>query len=469
MTQGRKGLRRRKGAKTASLLLVASLTIPAQLAAQGVRGTAATTVRYAQIRPIERDSALTFRPGDPQSSVLLSQDVSLTTWGLGVEGLSATFLLRARATLAGDFDWPRYDDPFDAVLAYSELARERYRIRLGRQRNSSGLGFTSFDGLEASFNALPALRVQAYGGRSLGRGLESPRHQALSALEDFLPDEEAVLLGAALEFEPVRQLAGSVRYQNEFYADGSGMLSERASLDLRAARLGPVTAEVAADYDIAFNRLGKAHLTVRYPLSAQQLNFALTARQYRPFFELWTIWGFFSPVGYREAELQAGWRPRPATDFSLMLAARRYEETNADEFLLAAQDDALRVTVRSQLELPGRTGLDAEYRLEHSFGGFLHSAEVGADWPIGERLRLGAYGTAFEQILEFRVGDAILFGFGGDVDAALSTRLHLNAGATLYRQNIRNRPTGADWNQTRAWATVEYRFGRDPGPLGDRQ
>jgi hypothetical protein len=88
-----------------------------------------------------------YRPGEVQSATFASQDVGLTAWGFGVTGVSATVLLRARADLAGEFEWPRSDDPFDAVLAYAQYNRGTLRARLGRQLNVSGLGYAGYDGL----------------------------------------------------------------------------------------------------------------------------------------------------------------------------------------------------------------------------------------------------------------------------------------------------------------------------------
>ena len=404
-----------------------------------------------------------FAPADPEDALFFAQDVSFTAWGMGVEGLSATFFLRARADIAGEFLWPRYDDAFDAILGYAELARERYRVRLGRQRNLSGLGFTSFDGIGAQFDASDRIRFELYGGRSLARGLESARHDALAAVEDFLPDANAILGGGAAEFDAGRSVSGALRYQIEFWSDGSGIVSERAAFDLRAAELGPIEAEFSADYDVAFNHLGSANLSLRYPLLDRSLILEATARRYRPFFELWTIWGFFSPVGYREAELQAAWRPSQRVDLTVQAGLRNYEETDADAFLVAPEGDTRRLTVRSRVQLPRAIDLDAEYRLEHGFGAFVNSGELTTGWRPHERLRVGTYATAFQQILEFRTGNAIVLGLGAHADARISSRINLAGGITLYRQNIDNRPSGADWNQTRAWAALEFGFGGDPG------
>ena len=477
----------------AAVLAVLALAASAEGSAQGLRGTALSSLQYAQIRPITRDtvdSALVvrspagrlqyngvpvecagsictfFRPADPQSAVMLTQDVGLTAWGIGVTGLSATVLLRARADLAGAFAWPRDDDAFDAILAYADLTRERYRVRAGRQLNVSGLGFTSFDGASVRFAASDPLHVEVYAGRSLGRGLEAPRHSALDAFEDFLPDENAILAGAAAELDAGARVSSVLRYQTEFWVDGSGLLAERASADIRVVRLGPFEADASVDFDVAFLKLGKSHITLRAPLVRARAVVEATARRYRPFFEYWTIWGFFSPVGYSEAELQARVHPVAWADLSVLAAVRQYDETNASSFLLSPEDRTIRGEIQTNVNLPHDVDVDARYQVEHGFGAFTQSIDASALWSVTDAAQLGAYATTFQQILEFRTGNALVFGLGAHARADISDRIRFAGGATLYRQNIENRPSGADWNQTRAWSSLEIAFGRDPGTAG---
>ena len=86
-----------------------------------------------------------YTPRDVVHGVVATQDVSATAWGFGLQGLSATILLRGRTNLADDLRWPRSDDPFDAILAYAQLQRSVFRVRAGRQQNISGLGFSGYD------------------------------------------------------------------------------------------------------------------------------------------------------------------------------------------------------------------------------------------------------------------------------------------------------------------------------------
>lgn len=479
-----------RGWAAAAVLLLGAA---APAGAQGVTGSAQTNVRYLEIRPIRQDTVsrervtqrtdgglefegfpvfcvtetdcVFYRSQPVQHGAVLTQDVELTAWGLGVTGLSASLLLRGRTALGGEFSYPRVDDPFDAVLAYLELNRERYRVRAGRQRTLSGLGASSFDGLGVLVEPRAGLRVEAFGGRSLAPGLSEPRHHALRGLDDFdfLLEREAVLLGAELGAEPAPGSALTLRYQREIWTDRSGLLSERASLSARTTALRPVLLFGAADYDFAFGRLGKAHLRAQLPLPAQRLTLEATARRYVPYFELWTIWGLFSPVAYHEALLQASWQPRTVLALWLAGGYRRFDETHAPVFLEPLKDASWRAEAGGRWQLSPAFALEGSYRLEGPVGAFLSAGDASLAYRPGERLGVWLRGTALQQIEEFRVGEGALLGGGAGLDIELRRGARLAGGIDVFRQTRTRRPAAADWNQRRGWLSLEVGFGRDPG------
>ncbi len=471
--------------------------LPAVGVAQGIRGTMFTTARYLELRPIEQqtvpralvteqpDGRLAFE-GIPvfcegtdvctfyrslpvADAVMLTQDVDFTAWGLGMQGLSATVLLRARAQLAGDFVPPRAEEPFDAVLAYAELVRDQYRLRLGRQRNLSGLGFLGFDGLDVLVEPLPWLRVQGYGGRGLARGVYQPRSRALQGLDDreFVMDQNAYLFGAEVAALNAAGSSVALRYQSEIWGDRSGLLSERALLTARTAELRPVILSAAADWDFAFGRVGKAHLQAQHPLPQQRVMLEATARRYVPFFEYWTIWGFFSPVAYHEGELRASWSPVPQAGVWASAGHRVYAPTHAGIFIRPVEDRSWRLGVGGRWQVAPELILDGAYRLEGPVGAFGVSGDAAVTWqPLGW-LGLSGHALVLQQIEEFRVGSGIVLGGGFALNAELLPNLHLTGGLDLYQQTQENRPGEADWTQRRGWLGLQLGFGTDPGVRGE--
>ena len=478
------------------LAAVACLALAAGgLEAQGFRGELVTSARFIEVRPIgldtvPRDQVVEGPGGEPtfegervfcqnpdvcvryrsrpvEEAVAAAQDLRLTGWGFGVQGLSAHLHARTRQDLGSDFVWPRTDDDFDLLQGYVQYNRGPVRARLGRQRLTSGLGFSSYDG--ASVLVEPGgdlgdlgLRLEAYGGRSLARGLSEPRHEALRGAGTFFPDKDAWLVGAAVGAEPVAGTRFTARYQREIWSDRSALLSERASLDVRSDFFRPVTLEGSMDWDFAFGRVGKAHLTARVPVD-DRLTVELTGRRYLPYFELWTIWGFFSPVAFHEGQARVTWAPSPSVGVWAAGGYRSYGDADTEPVLGGVSDDGWTASAGGTVRATGRVRLSGSYRVERSAGAFLSSGQLEASWQALDRVRLTVHGTASQQIEEFRVGEGVVAGGGASLRILLPLEMELSGGASLYRQTFENRPSGVDWDQLRAWSSLRIPLGGDPG------
>jgi hypothetical protein len=411
------------------------------------------------------DRCTYFNAGPIVSGSAMSLDVSVTAWGLGVRGLSATALARTRRDVGGEFALPRTEDRFDLLLAYAELARERWRARAGRLRTAAGLGFSAYDGAELQLRPRGSLRVEGYAGRSLAPGLEESRDAALDPIEAFVPDQSSWLFGAALGWEPARHTGLALRYQRDLLGDRSVLLSERASFDARTTAWRPVTLEMSTDWDVALSRIGKSHIAVSYPAS-RALTLRASARRYLPYFELWTIWGYFSPVAYREAELDAAWAASPGLNLRGGIAWRAYEEHDASVIFDELHDDAVRMRLGG-VYTGGPWTASAEYRLDRAVGAFFNGGDAEVRWLALDGLELGAHVIATQQIMEFRLGDERIWGAGASVRWQLGRRLLATAGATRYAHQVDGRPTRGDWDQTRAWVALDVGFGSEPDSLDE--
>ncbi len=460
---------------------------PAPGHAQGVRGWAGTHLRYVEVRPFVTDTfpfeeavigpggeftvdglpvsclpdlfCTALVPTSMEHAVVASHEVGFTAWGFGVTGLSATGLILARDKLSGDFVWPRSDDPLDLALGYLEWTRSGLRMRLGRQNVASGLGFASFDGLETTVLVTPTIRVQAFGGRSLARGLLEPRNEALRGVEDFIPDDQAYLIGGSLRMSPEASTQVEVRYQREAWTGGHHLISERASLDLRTRRFSPVSLTASVDYDFGFGRVGKANLLAEYAVS-NSFDLRARLRRYLPYFELSTIWGFFSPVAYHEGDLEFLWSARPGLQLWGGAAWRKYEDAEVTVVRRPLEDDALQVRsgVRTRLGTAG--SLSAGYRLELGAGSYLQGADLNVTWDVTPRVSVEARSSLFQQIGEFRLGNAMVVGGGVIARARLASRWGIEAGATRYRNVDREREDDRfDGSHDRVWTSIRVDLG----------
>ena len=492
--RGRRGTSRASKLGIAILLPALALALPPQASAQGVRGWVGTTVQMVEMRPYGQDTiprgnvvatedGTYFFDGRPVSCFLsefcteyvalaedqvvaATQDVSLTAWGFGMQGLSFTTLLRARAHAGSDMLWPRSDDAFDAMLAYAQLLRGSFTYRLGRQEVRSGLGFPAFDGGSVTY-ARGMNQVAAYGGRSLARGLREPTNEALRGIEDFLVDEGVYLFGASVR----SRLEGAVvtaRYHRETLADGSGLVGERGSVDF-STTLPRLRVTGSVDYDFAFNRLGKSDVTVGLPLENGRVLVEASARRYTPYFQLSTIWGFFEPVSYSELELRGSWSPGSVLGVWASAGRRNYQDTETQTLLGPVSDSGWRTNAGARWQVrPGWT-VDGSYRLEWGPGAFLSSGDVALRFDAWDRLNLSVSGTSFQQVEEFRVGDGRALGGGFSFDLKVTERANLAGGMSVLRHRDGGSVFTSPWNQTRGWTSLRINVGEDPGLANRRR
>ncbi|MGA2383337.1 MAG: hypothetical protein ABSG61_07865 [Gemmatimonadales bacterium] len=451
----------------ALLALAATAAGPQALRAQAFRLHWTTTAEYVQLRPIEYDSASGAYEALPVAyAAPVTQDVEVSAWGLGVEGLRGYALMRGRAALGSELVWPRYGDHFDLLAAYLELQRQTWRLRLGRQQRASALGWYAFDGLTAGWQPVSALRIEGYGGRGLARATLQPYNSpALLALDPLHPDQGTILLGAALSATPFARSSFSAIYQREVLSDRSGLVSERAAVDGRVGIGSFLTLSGSADADLAEQWIGKASVSAAVRLSRSTF-ISLEAFRYRPTLDLTTIWGAFVPEsnnGYT-ASLQLA----AASDlsFSGAFTYRRWQPLSAGSpFLVDVPDNQKEVTLGAHARR-GALALDGSYHLELGYGGDQSGGDVSVAWAPQDGWRAGLSGTAFKQTDMVRVTGGTVFGVGANIRTPLGHRLGLSADVTRYFQRRLAGTTGVDWNQTRASLTFDWTMGADADRTG---
>ncbi|HEX4933295.1 MAG TPA: hypothetical protein VFV33_08965, partial [Gemmatimonadaceae bacterium] len=190
----------------------------------------------------------------------------------------------------------------------------------------------------------------------------------------------------------------------------------------------------------------------------------LEARRRRPFFETWTIWGAFAPVGFDEGRAEFAWRsPNELWMVSAHGGYRAYAEAHAGSDFLPLRSDGWRAGAEASW-LPGEHFAGtASYAIDIGFGASRSDAAVGARWTPNARWVLGASVTDFQTIYEFRVGTGRVLGATVDGSVRVADDLRLVADATLYRHRLTNDAPGTDWSQRRASVRLEWALGGDPG------
>lgn len=462
---------------------------------QAVRFTGATTVRYLELRPLVADSVAVedtrgggilrrgpdgqvvrcvtgaafcayLASGPTASTAPVSQDLTASAWGFG-RGIRGYVHLRGRAVVGGEEAlWPRADDTFEALAAYVEVDRSRIRVRAGRQWMASGLGFYNFDGATLELRPLPGVYLTAYGGRGLVRGVSEPRTGgALAAIEPFAPEEGDFLVGVVGEWRHGPPLTLSVQYQREVRTDRKGLHAERLAADGSWRRdRGELTASLEAD--LAGRTLDEIGLEATFRLDPATGVSALY-RLHRPYFEAWTIWGAFDPVGYSELGGRGWWRPPGGPlGADLRVAWRTYDDTHASSSFGAFRGSGWRAVLSATAAPAPGWGVQARLGTDIGFGAARDEASLRVERRFDGRTHVGASVQAFQQAYEFRVDEGTVLGAGIDGGIRLTARARLDASVTAYRHHAGQSLPTPDWSQLRGSLTARWTVGTEPSAGG---
>ena len=408
-----------------------------------------------------------FRPGPVLRGGPVVTSADLTLWGLGVRGLSVRVNARAGFELGDDEVWPGIEPNGQLIEGYAEYGHRLFTARAGRQLLPGRLGVIGFDGGKVSFHpGHHGITADAFVGLSLARATAVPlTSPALNPLDEFRPGQRGVAAGAAVGWSS-RLAEFRLDYQREVDRESHHFASERAALSLDFHPRLHWSLLAGAEYDLANTWFGNADASLRY--SAPWITLLGGVRQYRPRFDLWTIWGAFSPVPYHA--VNGGVWLRPIRTLELRVVGEHYafSPTETETPLVSVDDDGDRIGVGISYSPTARVSLDVGYRDEQGPGGASEGIEGTVTVRPAADLSLVAYGSTFDRPLEFRFQDASLDALGFETEWRASERLRLAAGAAYYWE-ARHRPDAAafDWNQTRltARATLLLRSRADLVPL----
>lgn len=469
---------------------LAIVLAPTLLGAQGLRISGVTVVQLVDIRPLVIDSLpANSVPGTgewrstssgvpaicPETSAFcqfeastaratatpLLQDLTIAGWGW-VEGLSFQADVRARTQLSGTstFVYPRTDDHFDVLDAFAQLARASWQARLGRQWARSGLGAYDFDGGDLLVHR-DQLSIEGWAGRALVEGLNDPYTSAqLAAVDNLPPQQQGYLFGARARYRSDALTAASLTYQRILIADRSGLYSERAAFDASTKRLGAAL-DLDLTYDFATADWNEARLRVASS-STGILGWSAELRHSRPYFELWTIWGAFSPVGFDEGRATIDWRPHAVPlAFAVRGAYRQYADANTSD--LALRTNGWRAG--ADVIWRGESTISASGSYDVDIGSGAANTDVRADlrWIPSPVFTLGGEAMIAQNIYEFRVGTGRIYGLSLDGSRFITADVQLELSAGIYRHTLTNGAPGPDWSQRRGVLRLEWMLGRDPG------
>lgn len=472
-------------------LILLTFALPAALAAQGIRISGVTTMQFVELRPLVADSLAASsvpgtgewrntadgvpalcpvggafcqyeRSGNRINAAPVLQDLTLAAWGFG-QGLSFHANVRARTQIGSDttFIYPRANDHLDVVDAYAQLERGAWLSRLGRQWVTGGLGAYSFDGADALWRR-DQFSVEGWSGRALIGGLNEPYTTAqLAAVDNLPPQQNGYLFGGRVRYRPDPLTAAALTYQRVLVADRSGLYSERAAFD-GSSRKFRAAIDLGLNYDFGTGDWNEARLRVG-TVGGGTLGYSVEARHSRPYFELWTIWGAFSPVGFDEARATADWGPSgsPVT-LSLRGAYRKYADAGTVGGI-SLRTNGWRAGGDVRWQGDGSLSAFGSYDVDIGSGAAGTDVRASTRWNASSELSLGVDLMVTQNIYEFRIGTGRILGaaLDGAVRVAPDARIVVDAG--LYQHMLMNGAPGPDWTQRRMSVRFEWMMGRDPG------
>ncbi|MDE3054674.1 MAG: hypothetical protein KGJ70_12360 [Gemmatimonadota bacterium] len=407
-----------------------------------------------------------YRSAARANLVALMQNLDVTAWGFR-PGLSFHAQLRAR-TAEGDARdlWPQATQTFDVLDAYVEYDRSPWNARLGRQWVSSGLGVFNFDGAAVTVHPLDEIGINLYGGGTLVQGLDRPLDAAvLAPVEDIPPVDRSFLVGGQVQIRPSADGVMRFQYQREVRSDRGALYSERGAMAFQyrfphVSLGGLVTRDFATE---TFNDVDANLAFDPWRGIAPRVEF----RHYVPYFDLWTIWGAFSPVGYNEGTAAFNWASADARlALGLTGGYRSYDNTYTGVAWLPLRTSGWRVGATGALRASDVWSVQGSYDMDINFGASSTDGDVSVRWQPSDRGSLALHGTAFQNIYEFTVGEGRVVGAGLEGAYQLRPDLRFVGDAMLYHHTGKNQPDLANWDQRRASVRLEWRLGGEPGSGG---
>jgi hypothetical protein len=336
---------------------------------------------------------------------------------------------------------------------YAAYSRDVVSLKLGRTHDVNRLGWVGFDGATLEFRPFGrALRVFGYGGRSLARSFPLPVTSAdLNPLGDALelPNRDQILLAGGLGWF-LGSFAGRALYQREDRRGANATVSERIAADWSLEASPQVSLSGGADYNIATDEWGKADVALNVLTEDRRARFTANGRRYRPYFDLWSIWGAFSPVAYSAAGGSAAWRAMDGLEVRARGEYYTFDESNAATPLVAGESDGWRASVSAAVLRVANWSFDAGYERAIGPGASSQSIEAAATYRPSSALLVTVDGARMVRPLEYRFNDAHLWSYGLRIDFEAAQGLRLTADARGYsEERQRDDAANLSWSQMR--------------------
>lgn len=398
-----------------------------------------------------------YRPGSILTGVPFSVGADLTLWGLGVTGLSVHVNARAISDLTGDRLWPGTSPLLRLVEGYAEYNHDRLTVTGGRMLERGRLasaGSSGLDGIRGTWRwDRGGVEVGGYAGWGMARGTILPiTSPAVDPLADFQPSSRQVVVGLVAGAH-LNRTDVQAEYRRELDPTTHYIVVERAAVTTQFRPERRLRLLAAADYDLAQAHVGSVDVSATF--TEARISGTIAARHYQPFFDLWTVWGAFSPVPFNG--VSAALTVNPTLKLQLRSRAEwfKYDAagTSAPEVTLA--DRGWRWSVEGTFAPVEQWSLELDTHGERQPGASSSGIDGRVTWHPRGALDLSVSGGSLARPLELRFQDAAVTYAGASAAYRVGERWRVDVAMDRYWES-RDRPDASafDWNQWRLSARV---------------
>ena len=424
-------------------------SVPVTDTVAGPGGGPTTPDGFAVHCPSGAAYCLFFRPGAVQRGAPFVTTADASLWGFGVRGLSIHAAARAAVDFTDSDAWPGTEPAVQLLTTYAEYSVERLTARAGRQLNSNRLGTIGFDGASITVrDGRHGLDASIYGGWGLARGAPLPvTSPALNPIDDFQPGKRQLLLGAEAGWSgKIGDFRGE--YLREVDPATDYFVSERIGFAGVARPAPGWSLSAGADYDLAAGWWGSAEAALGY--AAPTVTGSVGVRRYRPHFDLWTIWGAFSPVPYTAVQGQVTVRALSRVQVRARGERYRYSDADVSTPLVHVEQSGWRGELGVAATPVTSWTFDAGYTREFGPGAASVGTSASVTYAPAGPYAITLHGAALDRPLELRFSESVLHLYGIDGRFEPRRDLRFELGAVRYAEDRRRPdPAAVDWGQWR--------------------
>ncbi len=404
-----------------------------------------------------------YRTGPVRRGHPVTTTVDADAWGFGVPGLRFSAKARLGTDLASADIWPGANPDLQLLEGFAEYSAGPVQAQLGRTHVVTRLGWTGFDGAKAEVQPLGRkLKILGYGGWGLARGVALPvSSAALDPLDEFQPRSRQIIYGAGVGWA-LPQVVGQAVWQREVDPESDDLVADYLTFDVDARLAKNLSVTGGGYYDVAMGVWGSADAQATYLASRGMGRITVGGRRYRPRFDLWTIWGAFSPVAYNAGFGSLALSPIGGLEVRTSGEIYEFDDTETSNRLTQIESDGWRWRLGATYSGLEDWRFDAGYWVDKGPGSRSVGYEGLVSFSLTEMTVVSGQAEWLQRPLEFRFSDADVRSYAVRIDHRTIGGLRANAELRRYDE-VRQRSDAArlSWDQWRLNLGLSFDFGTD--------